>query len=78
MPRKVAFPCQGLSTEVADPSASSGVARARAPTGAKFVGIQAKVDILTSKAIVFKGQSEVVRRVRLPLDPLPLVCTSSA
>ena len=58
--------------------ASSGVARARAPIGAKFVGIQAKVDILASKVIVFKGQSKVVHRVRLPLDPLPLVCTSSA
>ena len=33
---------------------------------------------LAFKEVVLKGQGEGVRRVRLPLDPLPIGCTSSA
>ena len=33
---------------------------------------------LAFKEVVLKGQGGGVRRVRLPLDPLPIGCTSSA
>ena len=52
------------------------------PTGAKFVGCTGKGKradgYLTSKAVVLKRQSGSVRCVLLPLDPLPVICTSLA
>ena len=57
-----------------------GVVRARPPTGAKLVGNTSQGECsgenLAFKEVVLKGQG--VRRVRLPLDPLPIDCTSSA
>ena len=56
--------------------------QARAPTGAKLVRSTGQGrcpgGYLASKAVVLKGQGGVVRRVRLPIDPLPLVCAFSA
>ena len=59
-----------------------GVVRARPPTGAKLVGNTSQGECsggnLAFKEVVLKGQGRGVRRVRLPLDPLPIGCTSSA
>ena len=64
-----------------DPSASEGCG-ARPRTGAKLVGSTSKGECsggnLTFKEVVLKGQGGGARRVRLPLDPLLIDCTSSA
>ena len=55
--------------------------RARPPTGAKLVGNTSQGECsggnLAFKEVVLKGQGGDVRRVRLPLDPLPIGSTSS-
>ena len=79
---KVVFPCQGLSTGVTDPSASSGVFRTRPITGPKLVGStdqsRCPGGYLDLKAVFLKGQDAGVRRVHLLFEPLPLFLTSSA
>ena len=40
--------------------------------------VNAQVGIWPFKEVVLKGQGGCVRRVRLPLDPLPIGCTSFA
>ena len=59
-----------------------GVVRARPPTGAKLVGSTNQGECsggnLAFKEVVLKGQGGGVRHVRLPSDPLPIGCTSSA
>ena len=58
------------------------VVRVRHPTGAKLVGSTNQGECsggkLAFKEVVLKRQGGGVRRVRLPLYPLPIGCTSSA
>ena len=58
------------------------VVRSRPPPGAKLVGStglgRSAGGCLASKEVVLKGQGGGVRRVHLPLDPLPFVHTPSA
>ena len=65
-----ASPCQGPSAKVTVPSA-----------GAKLIGSTGKGrsagGCLASKEVVLKGQGGGVRRVHLPLDPLPFVRATS-
>ena len=72
----------GPSAGVTDPSASWGVVRARPPTGTKLVGSTNQGECsdgnLAFKEVVLKGQGGGVHHVRLPSDPLPIGCTSSA
>ena len=55
---------------------------ARPPTGAKLVGSPGKGKsasaFLASKVVVLKVQGGGVRHVHLPLDPLPVVCSSTS
>ena len=43
-----------------------------------WLEVQAKVNALAFKEVVLKGKGGGVRRVRLPVDTLPIGCTSSA
>ena len=59
-----------------------GVVRTGLPTGAKLVGSTDKGrsagDYQDLKMLVLKGQGWGMRRVCLPCDPLPIVCTPPA
>ena len=78
----VAFPCQDSSAGVTNPSASSVCGSGRLPSGAKLVEDtsdgRSAGGYLASKTFVLKGPGGGARRLHLPLDPLPLVRTSSA
>ena len=67
----MAFPCQGLFAGVTGPFASSGVIRARAPTGVKLVGSAGQgrcpSGYLASKAVVLKGRAKVCAVYTFPL-----------
>ena len=78
----VAILFRGPSAGVTDPSASSGCGSG--PTsnwseiGRKYKPRECSGGNMAFKEVVLKGQGGGVRRVRLPLDPLPIGCTSSA
>ena len=75
---RVAFPCQGLSAGVMDTSASLGCGSGLGSNLSK-IGRRYKFPggYLASKVVVLKVRGGGVRYVHLPLDPLPLVCTST-
>ena len=52
--------------------------RAQSPTRAKLIGSKNAGGYLASKVVVLKGKGGGERRLHLPLDLLPAVCTYPA